>query len=123
MSYRYLMPGERLPHYVKEGPFDPYAVEKQTPQKERYYQAAEWRIVWWRSRRHRVAVWSGAFLLAMYLAIAIAEFLATSELHPRNIQHLYAPTPPLTLFPEGELLGPLLHGFDPTLALEAPLSE
>src|SRR3546814_14721696 len=86
---RDLMPGERLPHYVKEGPFDPYAVEKLTPQQERYYQAAEWRIVWWRFRRHRVAVWSGAFLLAMYLAIVIAEFLAPYELHTRNIQHIY----------------------------------
>src|SRR3546814_1984568 len=57
MSERDLMPGERLPHYVSEAPFDPYEVEKLTQQQERYYQASEWRIVWWRFRRHRVAVW------------------------------------------------------------------
>src|SRR3546814_2304771 len=81
-------------------------LEKLTPQQERYYQAAEWRIVWWRFRRHRVAVWSGAFLLAMYLAIVIAEFLAPYELHTRNIQHIYAPPQALHLFHEGEFIGP-----------------
>src|SRR3546814_16167422 len=108
MSDRDLMPGERLPHYVKEGPFDPYAVEKLTPQQERYYQAAEWRIVWWRFRRHRVAVWSGAFLLAMYLAIVLAEFLAPSQLHTRQIQPIYAPPHALPPFPDVPFLRPLL---------------
>src|SRR3546814_16905444 len=84
MSERDLMPGERLPHYVSEAPFDPYEVEKLTPQQERYYQASEWRIVWWRFRRHRVAVWSGAFLIAMYLAVVICEFLAPYNLHSRR---------------------------------------
>jgi peptide/nickel transport system permease protein len=118
MSDRDLMPGERLPHYVNERLFDPYEVEKLTPQQERYYQAAEWRIVWWRFRRHRVAVWSGIFLVAMYLAIVIAEFLAPYELHTRNINHIYAPPQALHLFHDGEFVGPFVYGFDHKLNME-----
>jgi peptide/nickel transport system permease protein len=118
MSDRELLPGERLPHYVNEAPFDPQSVEKLTPQQERYYQAAEWRIVWWRFRRHRVAVWSGAFLVAMYLAIVICEFLAPYDLHARNIQHIYAPPQTLHLFHEGEFVGPFVYGYDHKLNME-----
>lgn len=118
MSERDLMPGERLPHYVSEAPFDPYEVEKLTPQQERYYQASEWRIVWWRFRRHRVAVWSGAFLIAMYLAVVICEFLAPYNLHSRDIGHIYAPPQALHLFHDGEFIGPFVYGYDHKLNME-----
>lgn len=118
MSEREPMAGEPLPHYVNQGPFDPYEVEKLTPQQERYYQAAEWRIVWWRFRRHRIAVWSGAFLIAMYIAIVIAEFLAPYHLHTRNISHIHAPPQALHLFHDGEFVGPFVYGYDHKLNME-----
>ncbi|HMA13747.1 MAG: ABC transporter permease [Bacteroidota bacterium] len=118
MSERDQMPGERLPHYVNETPFDPNTVEQLSPQQERYYQAPEWRIVWWRFRRHRVAVWSAAFLIAMYVAVVVCEFLAPYNLHTRNIQHIYAPPQALHLFHEGEFIGPFVYGFDQKLNME-----
>jgi peptide/nickel transport system permease protein len=118
MSDRELMPGETLPHYVNEAPFDPNTVEQLTPQQERFYRASEWRIVWWRFRRHRVAVWSGAFLLLMYMAIVICEFLAPYELHNRHTQHIYAPPQALHFFHEGDFIGPFVYGFDYKLNME-----
>ncbi|MGF1591826.1 MAG: ABC transporter permease [Kiloniellaceae bacterium] len=118
MSDRDLTPGEPLPHYVNREPFDPYAVEKLTPQQERYYQASEWRIVWWRFRRHRVAVWSGAFLLFMYIAVVICEFLAPYDLHSRHTQHIYAPPQALHLFHDGQFVGPFVYGYDYKLNME-----
>ena len=109
---------EPLPHYVNEAPFDPHAVEKLTPQQERYYQAAEWRIVWWRFRRHRVAVWAGAFLLFMYIGVVLCEFLAPYNLDNRHTQHIYAPPQTLHLFHEGEFMGPFVYGFDYKLNME-----
>ena len=122
MSERDLMPGthpsEPLPHYVNEAPFDPMEVEKLSPQQERYYRASQWRIMWWRFRRHRVAVWAGAFLIAMYLAILICEFLAPYNLHSRDTKHIYAPPQALHLFHEGEFIGPFVYGFDFKLNME-----
>ena len=55
-------PSEPLPHFVSDAPFDPYFVERMTPAQERFYMASEWRMVWWKLRRHRIAVLSGAIL-------------------------------------------------------------
>ncbi len=50
---------ERLPHYVSPEPFDPLSVEEMTTQQERYYMASQWRMMWWKLKRHRIAVISG----------------------------------------------------------------
>lgn len=64
----------QLPHYVSGAPFDPYAVERMTQAQERFYMASQWRMMWWKLCRHRVAVVSGAILLTMYLSILVCEF-------------------------------------------------
>ncbi|WP_299623464.1 ABC transporter permease [Pelagibius sp.] len=118
MSDRDLRPGEPLPHYVNEAPFDPHRADTLTPEQERYYQASQWRIMWWKFRRHRVAVWSGAFLLAVYFAIVICEVLAPYNLHTRDTKHIYAPPQGLHLFHEGEFIGPFVYGYDFKLNME-----
>ena len=60
---------ERLPHYVAPEPFDPHSVEKMTPEQERYYLASQWRMMWWKLRRHRLAVISGAEITAVVLSL------------------------------------------------------
>jgi len=57
---------ESIQHYVNAMPFDPNRVETMTPEMERYYMASQWRIMWWKFRRHRLAVIAGAVLLVMY---------------------------------------------------------
>jgi peptide/nickel transport system permease protein len=118
MSDRDLLPGDRLEHYVNDAPFDPYEVEKLTPQQERYYQANEWRIMWWRFCRHRVALWSGAFLLIIYASLLAVEFVAPYNLHSRDTQHIYAPPQALHLFHDGSFVGPFVYGYDYELDME-----
>src|SRR3546814_21000430 len=69
-------PTEPLPHYVSDAPFDPYSVEALTPEQERYYHATQWRLMWWKLRRHRLAVVSGVVLLLLYGSILVSEILA-----------------------------------------------
>ena len=47
---------DRLEHYVSPAPFDPLAVETLTPEQERFYLASQWKMMWWKFRRHRIAV-------------------------------------------------------------------
>ena len=44
---------EPLPHYVSPAPFDPMSVEAMTAGQERFYQASQWRLMWWRLRPNR----------------------------------------------------------------------
>src|ERR1700761_6643005 len=101
----------QLPHYVSDAPFDPYAVERMTPAQERFYMASEWRMVWWKLRRHRIAVLSGAILLVMYASILICEFLAPYDLDARNTDFIYAPPQRIRIFDKGQLVAPFVYGY------------
>jgi len=100
-----------LEHWVSPAPFDPGAVETLTAEQERYYMAPVWLVMWWKLKRHRLAVISGAVLLAMYLSILVSEVLAPYDLHSRNTDFIYAPPQQIHLFHEGEFVGPFVYGF------------
>jgi peptide/nickel transport system permease protein len=103
---------DRLPHYISDAPFDPYSVERMTPAQERFYMASEWRMVWWKLRRHRIAVLSGAILLIMYASILICEVLAPYGLDARNTDFIYAPPQRIRIFDKGQLVAPFVYGYD-----------
>ena len=89
-----------------------------TPEMERYYMASQWRIMWWKFRRHRLAVIAGAVLLVMYLSILISELLAPYSLQTRHTDYIYAPPQTVHLFHEGEFVGPFVYGFNYRLNME-----
>ena len=101
-----------LPHYVSPAPFDPLSVEAMSEGQARYYQASQWRLMWWRLRRHRVAVVSGFLLLAMYATILISEIIAPYALDTRNTDYIYAPPQKVHIFDHGHLVAPYVDGFD-----------
>jgi peptide/nickel transport system permease protein len=106
------------PHFVATGPFDIEEGERLTPEQERYYLAPQWRMIWWRFRRHKIAVVSAVILLASYLTIIITEFLAPYGLHTRNTEFIYAPPQAVRLFHDGALIGPFVYGLTYELDLE-----
>jgi peptide/nickel transport system permease protein len=97
--------------YVDTAPFDPYETEKLTPEQERYFTASQWQLMWWRFRRHHLAVVSGAIILIFYLSIIITELLAPYNLHTRNAKFIYAPPQWVHLFHEGRFVGPFVYGY------------
>jgi peptide/nickel transport system permease protein len=109
---------ERLPHYASPAPFDPHAVEAMTPEQERYFMASQWRMMWWKLRRHRLAVISGALLLFIYAIAATCEFLAPYGLQTRNTDFIFAPPQRIHLWHEGRFVGPFTYGFDYRLDMQ-----
>ena len=67
--------------------------------------------MWWRFRRHRLAVVSLWFLALLYASILVTEFLAPYELHTRNPDYIYAPPQAMHLFHEGSFVGPFVYGY------------
>lgn len=112
-------PGAPLPHYVSAAPFDPQSVEAMTSDQSRIYLASQWRLMWWKFRKHRVALYSGIFLAAMYLMILISEFLAPYNLHTRNVEFIHSPPQRIHLFHNGEFVGPFVYGRDRSLDMDA----
>ncbi|QGZ36836.1 ABC transporter permease [Stappia indica] len=105
-------------HYVNPDVFNPSHAESLTPEQERYYQASQWTIMWWKFRRHRVAVWSGVILILFYLCVPFAEIIAPYSPNQRSNDHLYAPPQTLRLFHEGSFVGPFVYGLKADIDLE-----
>ena len=112
-------PGDQpLPHSVSTAPFEPYAVEAMTPEQERVYLAPQLQLMWWKFRRHKLAVISGVVIIVMYFAVAICEFLAPYLYTTRNTDFIRAPPQQVHVFHEGRLVGPFVYGYTERLNLE-----
>lgn len=101
---------ENIEHWVSREPFDPYSVEKMSAGQEKYFMASQWQMMWWKFKRHRVAVISLVFLVTIYFVALIAELVAPYNLHSRDPRHIYAPPQSIHLFHEGEFVGPFVYG-------------
>jgi len=109
----------RLEHWVSDAPFDPHSIERLSAEQERYYLASQWQMMWWRLRRHRLAVVSGTILLLMYLSILVSEVIAPYNLHTRHTEYIYAPPQRIHLYHEGSFVGPFVYGLNYRLDMES----
>ena len=108
-------PEQPLAHFVSDEPFEPNRVEAMSPAQERYYRASQWRMMWWKLKRHRLAVISGAILGLLYLSTLVSEILAPYGVHSRHTDFIFAPPQQVHLFDQGRFVGPFVYGFDYSL--------
>jgi peptide/nickel transport system permease protein len=105
-------------HYVDPAPFNPAVTEDMTAEQERFFQASQWQIMWWKFKRHKIAVWSGVILILFYMTVPFAEVIAPYTANQRDSLHLYAPPQPIHLFHEGEFVGPFVYGMTSEIDME-----
>src|SRR5262245_4223530 len=103
-------PGQPLKHFVSTAPFDPAAAEVMSEQQKRIHMASQWKLMWWKFKRHKLALFSGIVLAILYVMIIFCEFLAPYNLATRNVDSIYAPPQRVRLFHEGQFIGPFVYG-------------
>jgi peptide/nickel transport system permease protein len=108
---------KELEHFVTTEPFEPYKAETLTPAQEHFYSASQWQIMWWKFRRHRIALISGVILLLIYASTLVSEVIAPYNLETRHTKSIYAPPHELHLFHEGRFVGPFVYGYKMELDL------
>jgi len=62
--------------------------------------ASQWKLVWWKFKRHKLAMAGLVIVLLLYLIAAFAELLATRNPNEVNAAYTYAPPQRLGLFRE-----------------------
>jgi len=64
--------------------------------------ASQWKLMWWKFRKHKLAMISGAMVIAFYVVALFCEFLAPNV--PTTYLDIYATAPPqpVSLFYEGK---------------------
>jgi len=106
-------PGAQLRHTYSTAPFDPHTIEELSPEQEAVVFASQWRMMWWKFRRHRIAVVSAVFLALVYLVAVFAEVVAPYDYQARHTDgHIYAPPQSIHLFHDGAFVGPFVYGYD-----------
>ncbi|HSB01390.1 MAG TPA: ABC transporter permease [Anaerolineales bacterium] len=53
--------------------------------------APQWKLVWWKFRKHKMAMLSGIILILIYLVALFADFLAPFDPSLTNSNYLYVP--------------------------------
>ncbi len=113
----------KLEHFVSQAPFDPQSIEQLTPEQERFYLASQWKLMWWKLKRHKLALFSGVILLMLYFCVLFAEILAPYNLETRDSKYIYAPPQEVHLFHEGKFVGPFVYGYKFTLNMQNLMRE
>ncbi|BDA82559.1 peptide ABC transporter permease [Aureimonas sp. SA4125] len=99
-----------LPHTVSTEPFDPErTMAEGSYYSEKYMQASQRQLIWWRFRRHRIALIALAFLVPAYLSVLFTEIIAPYGLETRNTTHIFMPPQAIHLFHEGSFVGPFVY--------------
>ncbi len=89
-----------------------------TPEQQRFYAASQWQLIWWRFRKHRLAMISLWFLLAGYATIPFVEFFSPYNLRMLHPDSVHFPPQPVHFFHEGRFLGPFVYGSTMTINME-----
>jgi peptide/nickel transport system permease protein len=53
--------------------------------------ASQWRLMWWKFRKHQLAKIAGAVLILFYLVAGFCEFVAPHDPHRLNTKYIHAP--------------------------------
>ena len=82
-----------------------------TKEKQSVYVASQWQLMWWRFRKHKLAMASAVILIALYAVALFTDFLAPySPIHYEG-KATYAPPVKLRFVDEdGFHLRPFIHG-------------
>ncbi len=76
--------------------------------------ASQWQLMWWKFRKHKLAMLGGMTTLAIYLIALFAEFLSPFPSIQMSANHTYAPPQVLHFFQEteaGRVFNPYVHGY------------
>ncbi len=74
-----------------------------TVAEERVSLASNWTLVWWRFRKHRLAMISGVVLIVFYLVVLFPDFFSTQDPEATDARLAFIPVQHLALVTGGRL--------------------
>ena len=71
--------------------------------EDRIAVASNWKLVWWRFRRHRLALFCAGLLIALYMVVLCPDFFSTQNPETTDARQAFIPVQSLHLFDDGRL--------------------
>jgi len=69
--------------------------------EDRVAVASNWQLVWWRFRRHHLALFSAGILICLYLVVLCPAFFSTQDPERTDARQAFVPVQALHLFDDG----------------------
>ena len=79
-----------------------------TAKEQRVFVASQWQLMWWRFRKHKIALVSAAVIAIFYLVVVGADFLAYADPDASEAQRSLMPPQRVYWFDDGRF-GPYVH--------------
>lgn len=83
-----------------------------------YYVASQWKLMWWKFRKHKLAVAASVVVGIFYFIAVFCQFLAPYEKNQRHTDFIYAPPQRVRIFHEGSLRRPFVYGYTKEVDME-----
>ena len=72
--------------------------------EDRVAVASNWKLVWWRFRRHHLAMASAGLLILLYLIVLFPSFFSTQDPERTDARQAFIPVQSIHLFDDGKLV-------------------
>ena len=82
--------------------------------EERVFVASQWQLMWWRFRKHRLAILGTSVIALFYLVAIFCEFLSPYDPNAFERRFTFVPPQPIHIVHEGSLHRPFIYGIDRT---------
>jgi peptide/nickel transport system permease protein len=86
--------------------------------EEKISVASQWQLMWWRFRKHKIALVSAAVVIGLYLVAIFADVLAPFDPNAHNARYTYAPPQRVHLIDDGRF-APFVYGYTVELDRQA----
>lgn len=91
--------------------------------EEDYYRASQWRLMWWRFKKHKLALVAIFILALLYMSAIFAEFFSPYAVGQRFEGYGDSPPTQVHFIHEGEFRGPFVYGRERTLSMKTFKNE
>lgn len=83
--------------------------EKETVAAQRIFVATQWQLMWWRFRKHKLAMIAAVIIAIFYMGVVFADFLAYADPNMSEAQRSLLPPQPIHWY-DGETFRPHVFG-------------
>jgi peptide/nickel transport system permease protein len=94
-------------------------MSEQTAQEQKYLNASTRQLIWWRYKKHTLAMMGLWLIIVLYLVAVFCEFISPYSTEKRHLSSIYAPPSHISLFDDkGRLRRPYVRAVKLSFNLE-----
>lgn len=68
--------------------------------EEEFYVASQWKLMWRKFKRHKLAILGGTILTILYVMAVFCEFFSVQDIYEQRLKHIYHPPQRIHFFDE-----------------------